>query len=261
MSVKSLALCIALAFPMAMMAQSMPANNNYNNGNNGRLSQQDHKFLHNIAQEDQSEINLAHLALQKSSNPQVRQYAQSKILAADQNMEQQAKNVAEQENTNIDAVPSQRQQQEYETLSHLNGSQFDQAYMRYEARKQSADLNMVNHEMQSTSDQPVQNFASNQQSPVRQASQRAETIASNMGQSWNQNPNNPNNQHMNNQGTSSQGQGLNSQAYNGQNYNGNNWNGQGTTTPTSTNNNGMNSPSSSATHSGSSASGQSPYSR
>jgi putative membrane protein len=195
MKLKSLALGVALAFPMAMMAHTgsamnNSANNNWNNKT--QATQSDHAFLHKLATEDQSEINLARLALQKSNNPQVRQYAQSKILKADPAMEEGAKTVAQKENMPITATVPSRDQQEYQKLSKLSGTQFDHEYMRYEAWKQHSDLNTVQHEASTATNPQVKDYAQAQVSPVRDASQSAEHIASSMGEGLNHTATNQN---------------------------------------------------------------------
>jgi predicted outer membrane protein len=59
---------IALVLPIAAFPQTAPKNT-------GPLASGDHIFLYQLAQEDKSEINLAKLALAKSTNSQVRSYA------------------------------------------------------------------------------------------------------------------------------------------------------------------------------------------
>lgn len=184
MKVPSLILGVALAFPMAMMAQSMPANSNYNNNNQSHMSNMSNQqFLNKLAQEDQSEINLAHLALQKSNNAQVRQYAQSKILKADPSMEQHAKTTAQNMGTPVNASVNNWGQHEYQKLSQLSGQQFDREYMRYESMKQEKDLNLVQHEANNSNNTQVKDFAQAQVVPVREAAQSARQISSGMGNS------------------------------------------------------------------------------
>ncbi len=188
MKVQAWILSGILAFPLTMMGQSMTNQNSQNNNTwnkssqkTSQLSNSDQHFLSKLAREDQSEIDLAHLALKKSSNSQVRDYAQNKILAADPSMEHQAKNLARQDNAMIPSTQATMAKQEYDRLAKLSGSQFDQAYMKYEARKQEADLDAVQHEINSTNNQQVKTYAQKEETPVRQASQSAQHIANSMG--------------------------------------------------------------------------------
>lgn len=72
MKIPALLVCAALAVPFAAVAQSnMPPSKS------PQISIQAQHFLTVLASEDQSEIDLAHLALKKSNNPQVQQYAKS----------------------------------------------------------------------------------------------------------------------------------------------------------------------------------------
>ena len=81
---------------------------------------------------------------------------------------------------------SSRDQQEYQKLSKLSGTQFDHEYMRYEAWKQHSDLNKVEHEANVASNPQTKDYAKAQVTPVREASQSAEQIASSMGVGMNQ---------------------------------------------------------------------------
>lgn len=165
MTLKPFILGVALALPAVMFGQSIP-------NTSKQLTSSGRHFVKKLAQEDMSEIRLAHLALKRSSNPQVRNYAQ-RILSADPSMEQGAKKIAEKDNVTVPTSPSPRQQTECDRLAALSGKRFDRAYMNYEARKQKADLDLVRHEISAASNAQLKAFARNEETPVRNASEMA----------------------------------------------------------------------------------------
>lgn len=177
MKIEALILSAALAVPMPVAAQSgqMPSSSAANN--TSQLTHKDKLFLHTIASEDQSEIELAKLALKKSNDPKVKEYAKSKILAADPSMEKQAVQIAQQKHTSISCSPNQAAKLRYKQLSNFSGKQFDQAYVKYEARKQAGDFKAVKYEAASASSNQVRSYAQKEQTPVQQAAQAAKKLA------------------------------------------------------------------------------------
>jgi putative membrane protein len=145
-----------------------------------KLSNAEQQFLQEVAQEDQSEINLANLALQKSPNALVKNYAR-KILSADPQMESGAMTIAQQGHEKIAETPTATEHDEYSKLSHLSGDSFDHEYLRYEANRQKQDLDMVQHEVQTANDQQVKTFAQKEETPIQQVSTSAQQLAASMG--------------------------------------------------------------------------------
>ncbi|MGH9644482.1 MAG: DUF4142 domain-containing protein [Terriglobales bacterium] len=141
-----------------------------------RPSAKDTGFLQEVAQEDRSELDLAKLALQKSSDPQVRSYAQS-ILANDPQVERDAQKLAP---STTQATTSQSSA-EYQKLAKLSSREFDQEYMRYEAARQEQDLRSLVNEIDTTDDANLLDFGIKAEVPTQQAEQQAEQLASRLG--------------------------------------------------------------------------------
>lgn len=178
MKIQAFILGTALIVPITLAGQS--PNREFNNkamNDTSQLSTQDRMFLHAIASEDQSEIELAKLALQKSQNPQVQQYAKSKILAADPSMEQDAKQIAQQNKTAVSSTPNPAASQTYKLLSNYSGNEFDQRYIRYEARQQGNDLKVVTFESNSAANPQVRSYARKETTPVKEAAESALKLA------------------------------------------------------------------------------------
>lgn len=170
-------LSTALVFPLTVSGQtpSQP-----DNSNQPQLSSKDRLFLHTLASEDQSEINLANLALKKTKDPKVQQYAKSKILGADPEMKQGAEQIAQQNHTTISASPNATARKQFQILSQLSGTDFDRAYIGYENRQQASDLQVVQGEVGSTNNPQVRSYAQQEVTPVQQASQAVQQLAHSM---------------------------------------------------------------------------------
>jgi predicted outer membrane protein len=86
----------AFILSAALVVPTTPAAQTTISAKQSPIADNERLFLHALASEDHSEIDLAKLALHQSHNPQIKQYARSKILAADPSMEQQAAQSAQQ---------------------------------------------------------------------------------------------------------------------------------------------------------------------
>jgi predicted outer membrane protein len=168
-------LIAAMAVPFVSVEQTSDSRSQPNNQE--QLTNSDKLFLTALIQEDISEIELAHMALTKSSDPQVQQYAQSKILGADPEMRDGAAQIAQQYGMQAPSAPNARQQKIHDELSTKSGKVFDSAYMNYEASQQAADVKLVDAELQSTSNQAMKNYLGKEKPPVVEAAQSAQTIS------------------------------------------------------------------------------------
>lgn len=182
MNIQAWFLGAALAVPITLAGQApQPPNNQPPDDDSVPLSTHDKLFLHTLASEDQSEIDLANLALKKSQDPRIQQYAKSKILAADPAMEQGAKQLAAKHHMPVSSDPSPAQKAQYQNFSSLSGKNFDRAYARYEGKQQAEDLIAVQDEAKSAKDPQVGSYASTEATPVQQAAQAAKQLANSLG--------------------------------------------------------------------------------
>jgi len=170
---------IALVLPHAAFAQTAP-------GITGPLTPGDHIFLYQLAQEDKSEINLAKLAIAKSTNSQVQSYAKS-ILDNDPAMGQRAKTIAAQKRVIVPEVANTDQKARFDRLSELSGAEFDKAYMQYEVQRQQQELQLIEQAAAAAQDQDVKNYAMNETPLVLKTAQTAKIIASALEPSTNGN--------------------------------------------------------------------------
>lgn len=173
---KPLTLAITLALPLTMVGQnSSPPKQQQQSAE--QLSSADKMFLKAIVREDISEINLAKMALQKSSDPQVKQYAQTKILDAAPQMRDRAEQILQNNGISPPSHPNSMQKTMAGRLSGKSGKVFDNAYMNYEASQQTADFELVKTEIESTKNSEMKTYASSEQTPVEQAALAAKDVS------------------------------------------------------------------------------------
>jgi putative membrane protein len=175
MRIPYLVLVVTLSVPMVMAGQNSSAAKI--NTQQQQLTTSDKLFLEALIEEDISEIELAHMALQKSSDPQVKDYAQSKILAADPEMRDGAEQIAKQFGMQPSNALNARQKKIHDVLSKKTGKEFDNAYMNYEAGQQTGDVKLVDAELKSDSNPAVKAYVTKEKAPVVEAAKAAKEIS------------------------------------------------------------------------------------
>lgn len=121
-------------------------------------------FVKKAAQGNLAEVQLGQLALQKSSSPQVKQFAQ-RMIDDHSKAEDQLKQVASQDNVTLPDSPNAQQKATKDRLEKLSGSQFDRAYMRDMVTDHTKDVSEFKMEAKNAKDPAVKNFAS-QTAPI-----------------------------------------------------------------------------------------------
>lgn len=187
----SLLLCgvIALAQQMGqppqtgMNSPTNPTTNNMNttpNGMNavpaGETSPQDRVFLKDVLEGGMAEVQLGQLALQKTNNADVKQFAQ-RMVDDHTKMGEQIKPVAQQIGVKIPDGPSKKDKQTIAKLQELNGDDFDKAYMKDMVKDHKTDLTDFKTEAESGSNPAVQNVANRGSQIIGQHLQMAEQIS------------------------------------------------------------------------------------
>ena len=117
-------------------------------GGNGQMM--DKMFLRKALQGGMAEVQLGQLALQKSSNDDVKQFAQ-KMIDDHTKLGDQMKPLAQQMNVKIPDGPSAKDQATMTKLQALNGDAFDKAYIRDMVKDHEKDQKDFKQEAASTS--------------------------------------------------------------------------------------------------------------
>ncbi len=119
----------------------------------------DQKFIETAAAGSQAEIKLAQLAEQKSSDSKVKNIANQ--LSSDHTKALDAlRPIAQNKGVSISDQLNVKDQSEYDRLSKLSGTSFDQAYLRYMARDHRKDVAEFRKEAKSGKDPEVKSYAS-----------------------------------------------------------------------------------------------------
>ena len=150
-------------------------NPNLNNGA-GQTSPGDRVFVETALKGGMTEVQLGQLALQKSSNADVKQFAQ-KMVDDHTKMNDQLKTVAQQIGVKVPDGPSKKDKTTIAKLQALNGDAFDQAYIKDMVKDHKSDLNDFKAEAENGSDPTVRNAANQGAQVINQHLQMIEQIA------------------------------------------------------------------------------------
>jgi putative membrane protein len=164
-----------------------PMNPGMNGMANGQPTPADKMFVKKALEGGMAEVQLGQLALQKSNNDDVKQFAQ-RMVDDHTKMGEQMKPIAQQIGVTIPDAPSKKDQATLARLQTLSGADFDKAYMKDMVKDHKADLNDFKTEAQSGSSPAVKDAASKGSKVIsehlqlaEQINQKASTMASNGG--------------------------------------------------------------------------------
>lgn len=162
----SAALAISATVSVAQQAQG---------GGQSNLSSADKKFLTSAMEGNMAEVQLGNLALQKSSNPDVKEFAQ-KMVDDHTKMQDQAKPVADQAGVTPPAGPSAKSQAIMAKLQAASGAQFDKEYAKDMVEDHKEDDKEFKKEETSGKDQSIKDLATQGEPIIAQHLQMAQTL-------------------------------------------------------------------------------------
>lgn len=139
------------------------------------ITQRDLNFMRVAAQSDMSEIMTSRLALKRSTNPNVRAFAQ-RMIEHHTMSSNQLKQLAQQKGVTLPEVPNAQGEALMRRLSGLSGAQFDQAYMTGQVQAHAAteaEYRRYLQESQQGGDPDVRAFANQGVQMVAQHRQTA----------------------------------------------------------------------------------------
>lgn len=142
------------------------------------VSPLDREFMVMAAHSDQFEIQSSQLALQKTTNPQVREYAQMMIQQHTQSSQLLAQ-IAAERGVTLPTAPAPFDQAVIEQLAQLSGAEFDRAYMEAQANGHLKTTTIYQTEIGQGQDQEVRAFAAQLLPAVQQHFQVASSMVPN----------------------------------------------------------------------------------
>jgi putative membrane protein len=149
---------IAQAHPSSSPSQSSPTQQqgvspldqaNANQDPTGSSQMADKAFVHDALEGGMAEVQLGQLALQKSSNDDVKQFAQ-KMIDDHTKLGDEMKQVAVQMKLKVPDSPSKKDKSAIAKLQALNGDDFDKAYIKDMVKDHQQDLKDFKQEAQNT---------------------------------------------------------------------------------------------------------------
>jgi putative membrane protein len=119
----------------------------------------DQEFMKMAANSDQFEVRTSQLALEKTSNPEVKRYAQ-KMIQEHTESTQQLTQLASQRAVTLPSSPDPFQQAIIAQLTPLTGTQFDRAYLAAQTNGHMLTVAVFQTEIGQGKDRDIQSFAS-----------------------------------------------------------------------------------------------------
>jgi putative membrane protein len=142
----------------------------------GQPSPVDRMFVGKAMQGGLAEVQLGQLTLQKSNNPQVKEFAQ-RMIDDHTKLNDQMKPVAQQLGVTVPNQVSKNDRKTMAKLQTLSGSAYDQAYIKDMVKDHKQDLNDFQMEASSGQDQTVKDAATQGSKVIAQHLQMAQQLA------------------------------------------------------------------------------------
>lgn len=146
--------------------------------NTSSTSRASEEFLNSLAQDQLLEVAAAQLAVRKSANPQITQYAQQ-LISDHTQYSPQLLQLAEQKGTAFPTDLDRDSRTTLDQLSQLQGTAFDRAYVQQTIETNNHIINNLQQTAETIDDSAIQTFIS-QFLPIQQQHlQQAATLESN----------------------------------------------------------------------------------
>jgi putative membrane protein len=171
----SIACAGALALTQVAAAQTHSGQQQGMGQGSVTLSRTDQEFLKNAAEGDIAVIRTSRLAVQKATNPNVKQYAQQQADKHEE-MYDDLKKMAEDHNMTLPTQMSEQDQKDYDKLSAASGNQFDQDFSRWSAQAHQKSLRIYRKEAQSGQNPQLKAYASSNMAVIQQHGQTAQSL-------------------------------------------------------------------------------------
>ena len=121
------------------------------------LSEQDRTFIQNAAKANQDEIDVGTLAQQKSSNSQVKSYANTLVNDHTKN-KQEVENLAGKKGVSVQAYQGATARAEYQRLDGMSGATFDRSFASQMVQDREKAISMFEQALKDTHDAGLRNY-------------------------------------------------------------------------------------------------------
>jgi putative membrane protein len=140
----------------------------------------DKAFVKKALEGSMAEVQMGQLALQKSSDDQVKQFAQ-RMVDDHGKMVDQMKPVAEQMGVKVPDSPSKGQMKSMEKMKALSGDDFDKAYIKDMVKDHKKDSSEFKQEAQSTQNPQLKELVTQGSQTIDSHLQQIQQIAQSKG--------------------------------------------------------------------------------
>jgi len=140
----------------------------------------DKAFVKKALEGSMAEVEMGKLALQKSSDDQVKQFAQ-RMVDDHSKMVDELKPVAEQLGVKIPDGPSKGQKKKMDKMQALSGDAFDQAYIKDMVKDHKSDASEFKQEAQSTQNPQLKQMVMQSDQIIESHLQQIQQIAQTKG--------------------------------------------------------------------------------
>jgi putative membrane protein len=147
--------------------------NSRNAAGRDRLSWGERRFVTKAADNGQAEVQLAQLAAQRATNPEVRSYAQ-KLVEDHSKVNSELVSLAGQKNIKVDTDDDK--DRSYKRLNKKSGSEFDQEFVEHMIDEHEKDIKMFEKAASDAKDPDLKAFASRHVSHLREHLQQAQSL-------------------------------------------------------------------------------------
>jgi putative membrane protein len=138
-----------------------------------KLGWGDRRFVTKAADSGMTELQLAQLAAERASNPEVRSFAQ-KLVQDHSKVNSELTALAGQKNVRLDLDDSK--DRSYKRLSQKSGAEFDQEFVEHMIDEHEKDVKMFEKAASDAKDQELRSFASKHVGHLREHLQQAQSL-------------------------------------------------------------------------------------
>jgi putative membrane protein len=135
----------------------------------------DARFIDHVARDNEGEIDLGKLAVQKTQSPEVKALAQ-RLVTDHSKANQQLKRLAQKESVSVPTGVGKEQKDLRAQLEKLNGAAFDRAFVDAEVKDHQNDITFYQNESNRLQDPQLRSFAQQTLPVLQEHLQMAERV-------------------------------------------------------------------------------------
>ena len=153
---------------------------NYATGSNAKVTSSDMRFAKEASSGGLAEVQMGQLAVEKATNPQVKQFGQ-RMIDDHKKAGDELKTIASRDRITLPTQMNTHDKLIYDNLSLLSGTSFDNAYMYDMVKDHQTDVSEFRHESSSGSNSDLKSFASSTLPTLQEHLREAQKTETSLG--------------------------------------------------------------------------------